>query len=1203
MSYVQTSFTGGEISQAAQGRMDLPAYKMSMNVCFNGIPVESGAWLRRPGTLHVAPARGGKTGKLIKFAFEESFPYQMEFTDGFLRFTTGPALVMTNDAQAVLAISGANPAVVQTTSAHGWSTGNSVAFNSLGVNNPLLQNRQFLITVTDSTHFSLADAVTGAAIDGATLGAFVLGNVTRILEIATSYVSGSWSTVRSVQAETRTMLLNGTHPEVLQVANLPTNTTFATFSYGAADFIDGPYLDPIAGSFVSSSALNGVVTLTFTFAAYDNTRAYNIGDFVTSGGQGYKSLVALNQGSAPPSANWVAVNGGAAVNNGQGFLVSDIGRLIRLLSEPPLWNVATSYAAKDVVAYADGNGGTSYWTATAGNLGFQPGTSTNWALNATGSTWTWAQIVSVSGTGLIAPATAIGTLTGGGNLAAAFDGNTTKVFGSSATASFNINTAPNWSLGTWGVGQFCQFNSVEFQAAVNIIASSPLPIWSSSNFYSLGAQVQYGAATYQSNAPLGPGNPPPGVSAAWVLTAAISTTDPAHAASGIWIVLGSMPNPVEDVYIGQHYAVAAAIQSATLYPTTDIGLANAPNGALPITVNLRAKNTAPVSPSDGTLLGTASLANQTASLTITSSDHTTTFLYVWFEIAASYIQPLLDNGSHIFHAQIGVSQAQFFSPNINNGSVITAQIRGPALLYNQTIRTWQAGVYSDTTGWPTCGAYHEGRIWLGGVLANRFDGSVSNGFIGTELDFTPTGPSGTVTDANSISYICTGEDSNQLLWMTPDQQGILFGTQAGEWLISAPGPGAITPTNIKAVRVTKIGCANIEPRRAEHTLLFVQKFGRKIMEYFADVFSGKFSAPNLSERAKHLTVNGVAEIAYQQELAPIAWCRRNDGALIGATYKRDTLTTSQGPNIIGWHRHQLGSGRLVESLSVGPSHGGNLEALSLLTNDPSTGVRHIEVMTDLLDEGFALTDCMFLDDAIAPSSTVANLSTGPSAWSGATTYAAGAFVLFNGAEYVSAADGNLNNSPVTSTLWLATPFGSITLYGLWAHNGKTVSAWIAGLDCGDFKVASGQITIPFGDGISGGAGSGLFTQALVASFTTLPAFVGFTYNSDGQIVRHVEPDQTGPTFAKIRRNDRAGALLYGCVNGGIAFGTDFNMLDPASLQNPNPEFFPVTVQNLWNGIWRDNINAEYDFDGMISWRVSRPYPAFVMAIGGFRGDT
>lgn len=1178
-SFVQTNFLGGEISQTAQGRMDLPAYKISLNVCLNAIPIESGAWMRRPGTRHVAPTKAGQQGKLIPFTFAQSFPYLMEFTDGNLRFiasftnildVTGPTLVMTDDQQGVASISTATPAVVTTGSPHGWSTGNSVMFSGLGGSSmPLLQNRQFVITVTGASAFSLADSITGAPIDGSTLGPYALSFATRIMEITTAYIAGAWSNLRSVQAETRTLLLNGTHPQVLQVATPPTAVKFATFTYGPSDFLDGPYLDPVPSSQITSSALNGVVTLTLSFAAYVATTAYNIGDFVTDGGIGYKSLTALNQNNVPAAspANWLPVNGGAAVNGGIGFATSDIGRLLRLFSEPPLWAVGSTYAAKDVVAYPDGNGGFSYWTATAAvAAGIQPGTSSLWALNATGAIWTWAQVITVSGSGLIAPATAIGTLTGGGGLAAAFDTNTSKSFATAATFQDVIPTYPQWSASLWAQAAVCQYGGYGYQAQTNITPSSGAPVWNSSTTYFYSSIVQFNGAVYQAIAtngyPYTPPVPPPNASY-WTQIYVINSDPPIYAPS-LWRNIGAMASPTESVYVGQHYGVAKAIQSATLYPTTNIGFCNPPSKA--VSVNLRASNSAPTSPSDGTVLASLVFTNSTNAVTLTSNDQVSTWNYIWFQIAASYLQPLPDGGSHTYAAQIGIAQAQFYAPNTSNGSVITAQIRGPALLYSQTIRTWRLGVYSDTTGWPTCGTYHEGRVWLGGVVGNRFDGGVSNGFIGTQLNFAPTAPGGQVADDNAISYTCTGEDVNQFLWMKTDQQGILAGTKAGEWLISAPTPGRLAPNNIKAVRVTKIGGANIEPHRTEHTLVFVQKFGRKIMEYFADVFSGKFTAPNLSERAKHLTVKGIAEIAYQQELVPVIWARRTDGALIGATYKRDALTTSQGPNIIGWHRHALGSGRRVESLCVGPSANGLLDTIAMITSDPNTGIRHVEMMTDLLDEGFALADCWFLDGGIVPSST------------------APATVIVS--------------NPVLPT---DRPYGGLVLNGLNAHNGKTVTAFIAGLDCGDFLVSAGAITVPYGDGISAGTAGGLFTADLVASFVTLPAVVGFTYNSDGQLVRPVTAadtgTQAGPGWAKLGRQHRAALQLYGAVNGSIRLGTDFITMDPVRLRQPND--VPYTVLQQWSGIYRSEVNSLYDFDGMITWRISRPLPGFVMAAGGF----
>ena len=57
----------------------------------------------------------------------------------------------------------------------------------------------------------------------------------------------------------------------------------------------------------------------------------------------------------------------AAINGGQGFLGSDVGRLVRLFSEPSAWAVATAYATGNVVSYNPSGqpGATTYWTAVA----------------------------------------------------------------------------------------------------------------------------------------------------------------------------------------------------------------------------------------------------------------------------------------------------------------------------------------------------------------------------------------------------------------------------------------------------------------------------------------------------------------------------------------------------------------------------------------------------------------------------------------------------------------------------------------------------------------------------------------------------------------------------------------------------------------------------------------------------------------------
>src|SRR5713226_4229946 len=122
-SFAIPHFLGGLLSRFAQGRFDKPDYRNSLKECLNSFPVEIGAWTRRPGTQFAGTTRGGTPGRNIKFDFQQSAAVTRELTDGFMRFRSGARLVNTNDTQVVVAVSAANPAVVQTIGATNWATG------------------------------------------------------------------------------------------------------------------------------------------------------------------------------------------------------------------------------------------------------------------------------------------------------------------------------------------------------------------------------------------------------------------------------------------------------------------------------------------------------------------------------------------------------------------------------------------------------------------------------------------------------------------------------------------------------------------------------------------------------------------------------------------------------------------------------------------------------------------------------------------------------------------------------------------------------------------------------------------------------------------------------------------------------------------------------------------------------------------------
>jgi hypothetical protein len=298
-SYLQASFLGGEYSQAAQGRIDLPTYRTALNVCLNAIPIESGAWQRRGGTQHCGLTRGG-CGEADRVRFRAAVPVPDRGLGGFFRYWSETESCHHQRRQDHLGDLRRNPAVITTTAAHGWSTGRQVRVNS---NVKTLLRRDLAITVLSATTFSIADAVTGTAIDGATLDAFTSGTVARIAETASPYTGDLWRTVRSIQAETTAMMVNGTQPPyVLTVTQQPSDAAFAEFDLAQAIFFDGPYLDPIPGSWATASALSGNVTITLSFQTYDARRCLQPRRLRDLSGQGYKSILYPNENFQPNTA-------------------------------------------------------------------------------------------------------------------------------------------------------------------------------------------------------------------------------------------------------------------------------------------------------------------------------------------------------------------------------------------------------------------------------------------------------------------------------------------------------------------------------------------------------------------------------------------------------------------------------------------------------------------------------------------------------------------------------------------------------------------------------------------------------------------------------------------------------------------------------------------------------------------------------------
>lgn len=561
------------------------------------------------------------------------------------------------------------------------------------------------------------------------------------------------------------------------------------------------------------------------------------------------------------------------------------------------------------------------------------------------------------------------------------------------------------------------------------------------------------------------------------------------------------------------------------------------------------------------------------------------FLCISGSITVATDPPPPNNPTKCVIGQDTAAWSYGYITTVNSSSNVTVQLLNQEVVQwdgasPQVIDTYQLGLY--TAGqYPSCGSFHEGRVWLGGALPGRFDASCAGfslmppplgNFISQSNEFpalfSPTNIFGDVTDAHAISYSFQGSEVERVLWIEPDHNGLIFGTAGGEWLIQASNLNNIlTPTSIQAHRVTRYKCADTQSVRTGLAIVFVQALKRRVMEYLSDAFTQRFSARHLNEMAKHLTQPGVRELGYQEELAPIVWGCCFDGSLFGCTYRRVSQFATEMPLFTGWHRHDLGSGRKVTSLTVGPNQQSTIDALALLTEDVFDH-HFVEVMQPLFDAQQVMQEGWFLDSAVVPNGV-----------------------------------GNATG---------------LTFSGMGSLSGLTVGVTIAGLNCGSYNVSSsGQITVPYNSDPDKLLTqtfllqqSGLYPQSAVLSLqgtpATVPVVIGQPYVSQGQLLRPQTDQQTrspiGPAMGKPRRIAQYAIQFSNTVCGvgnipDFQIGTDFAHLRPIVLTQLNS--VPLLQNNPFTGIWWDTLDSDTDFDNMICWQISSPYNVNVIAITSF----
>lgn len=538
-----------------------------------------------------------------------------------------------------------------------------------------------------------------------------------------------------------------------------------------------------------------------------------------------------------------------------------------------------------------------------------------------------------------------------------------------------------------------------------------------------------------------------------------------------------------------------------------------------------------------------------------------------------------------------------------NPYTLSVDIKGT--LEGLNLDSVRLGAWSANTGYPSTVTFNQDRLCFDGPFPGdpqRLDGSV----VGDYENFTPTEPDGTVTDANAYSFDLTSNDVNNTAWLTADDKGLLTGSVSAEWVLRPTSLGqAITPTNVTAAKTTRWGSEpNVPVATVGRAAIFVQRGGRRVreMHYFFDIDS--YRSTDLTELAEHITGAGVIDMAHQALPISLIWLVRADGALLCMTYDRDAqqLRTGWAQHALGGQSDAAGNPPIVESIAVIPSPDGTQDDVWMVVQRYVNGstVRCMEYLAKIF-EGIDLQkdakhlDCGATYDNPISVSTVTIGATPTVTTATAHGLATGDKVQFDKVVGLTIGAVNaLNTKRTNVTVLNATQFtlDSISTVGATAYIGsgkvrkmvttisgltylenETIYGWADGADTGPLVVsAGGVVTLPF--------------KAAVVH-------LGYSTNSDGQLLRLEGGSRTGTTTGKTRRTHRIGVLVYRSL--GLKIGQSFTQLDPVEFRTSGVAQAGYAPE-LISGIHSHTVEFDYDYDNLISFRVSGGTPCTLLAV-------
>jgi hypothetical protein len=171
--------------------------------------------------------------------------------------------------------------------------------------------------------------------------------------------------------------------------------------------------------------------------------------------------------------------------------------------------------------------------------------------------------------------------------------------------------------------------------------------------------------------------------------------------------------------------------------------------------------------------------------------------------------------------------------------------------FSWELETGYEPTWSDSRGWPSCGTFHQNRLWLAnsGQRPQSIWGSAVGDFFNFDI--------GSSADDDAIDFTLDDNAVNAILYLVSGRNLQIY-TTGGEFFIATAVGTPVTPNSLSITKATSHGSSNVRPKAVGGVVLFVEVSGSVIREFVYNDLEQNYQARNISVLSPHLIVNPVS---------------------------------------------------------------------------------------------------------------------------------------------------------------------------------------------------------------------------------------------------------------------------------------------------------------------------------------------------------